>query len=225
MSETGKEKQKSSDSGKPGEKPATGGKEAAAASGAVAGAGGGGAGGGGGGDGRKRKPNGQIDRAAEAGLPPDHGPEVVVMTIRPAMFRAHPVEIGLLWVAIVGCVVSGLIGLFRAWPTWVVITLGVVVFVAAAWMGVYWLQTRFVALRVTNKRTVEVRGLLSRSTSEVLHDNIRNVQVNQTFRQRVFGVGRIGLSSSGQDGVEIEVENLPNPLRLREVIDLYRDMA
>ena len=35
MSETGKEKQKSSDSGKPGEKPATGGKEAAAASGAV----------------------------------------------------------------------------------------------------------------------------------------------------------------------------------------------
>jgi len=175
-------------------------------------------------DGRKRKPNGRIDRAAEAGLPPDHGPEVVVMTIRPAMFRAHPVEIGLLWLVIVGCVVSGSIGYFRAWPMWMVVTLWVVVLIAVVWLGVYWLQTRFVALRVTNKRTVEVRGLLSRSTSEVLHDNIRNVQVNQTFRQRVFGVGKIGLSSSGQDGVEIEVENLPNPLRLREVIDLYRDM-
>ena len=73
MSETGKEQQRSSDSGKPGEKPATGGKEAAAAAAAGSAAG---AGGGAGGDGRKRKPNGQIDRAAEAGVPPDHGPEV-----------------------------------------------------------------------------------------------------------------------------------------------------
>jgi uncharacterized membrane protein YdbT with pleckstrin-like domain len=78
------------------------------------------------------------------------------------------------------------------------------------------------AFEVTTKRTVMHRGFFSRATSEVVHDNIRNIQVDQTFLQRVFGVGRIGISSSGQDGVEIQVNHLREPDKLREIIDLYR---
>ena len=37
-------------------------------------------------------------------------------------------------------------------------------------------------------------------------------------------VGRIGISSSGQDGIELQVNHLKNPDYLREVIDLYRPL-
>ena len=83
-------------------------------------------------------------------------------------------------------------------------------------------QVLSAALDITNKRSTEVRGLFSKATSEVLHDNIRNIQIAQSFWQRIWRVGTIGISSAGQDGVEIQVQDIPNPNKIREVIDLYR---
>jgi uncharacterized membrane protein YdbT with pleckstrin-like domain len=79
-------------------------------------------------------------------------------------------------------------------------------------------------LVITNKRTIERRGLLSRATTEVLHDDIRNVQVTQTFLQRLLRTGRLGLSSSAQDDVEIVMDHVPDPERVKRVIDLYRPL-
>jgi hypothetical protein len=163
------------------------------------------------------------DRAVAAGYPPDSGPERTVLFIRPAMFRARPILFGaeaLVVVIGLGGVVWGLAqDLVWAWGG------GIVVFlIGAVPLLVWWVDRLGASLRITNKRTVQRVGLLRRSTSEVVHDNIRNLQIDQSLWQRIWGVGRIGISSSGQDGVEIVVDNLPNPDKIRRVIDLYRPL-
>jgi uncharacterized membrane protein YdbT with pleckstrin-like domain len=58
----------------------------------------------------------------------------------------------------------------------------------------------------------------------VLHSNVRNVQVGQNVFQRIFGVGKIGISSAGQSGVEIEVSGIRNPQKVSKLIDEHRQL-
>lgn len=164
------------------------------------------------------------DRAALAGLPPDQGPEVRVRLVRPAMFRARPVVFsavllaGLLGVA--GAIYFGAVDT-KLWAMW----LSLAVVLGAAGVMAFWkVLTLAAGLEITTKRTIERKGLFSRATSEVLHDNIRNIQVDQTFWQRVCNVGSIGISSSGQDGIEVHMDAVPKPKELQRTIDLYRPL-
>ena len=159
------------------------------------------------------------DRPSEMGLPPDFGPEQHVLTVHPALFRARPFRALLAW----GLVVGG--GLLAALVSGAgLIGGGALAAAGIVWLVVWWVTTKTIALVITNKRTTLRTGLLSRSTKEILHDRVQDIQVSQTFFDRVCRVGRIGLSSSGEAGVEIEAGDLPNPTRIREVIDAYRNV-
>ncbi len=164
------------------------------------------------------------DRAAAAGYPPDDGPEAPVAKVRRCWFRSRPGRFSLAVVVLLGGV-AGLVWMNtrpadRWWYLLVVPAIAAPL-VALLW---WWIDRFSAAVVITTKRTTMHVGFLRRSTSEVVHDNIRNVQVDQTFWQRVWKVGKLGISSSGQDGVEIQVNHLPNPNRLREIIDLYRPL-
>ena len=166
-----------------------------------------------------------VDRAVAAGYPPDSGPEQKVMMVRPAMFRARPMVFSACAVGLVGGLVGviyfGLIADTRNWILWPCLVLGLVLLgVFATWK----IQVLSAALEVTNKRAVERRGLLSRSTSEVLHDSIRNVTIKQSFWERIWSVGEIGIASSGHEGIEINIRNIPHPDKVRKIIDLYRPL-
>ena len=88
---------------------------------------------------------------------------------------------------------------------------------------IWWLQTLGTTLTVTDRRTVLRRGLFSKYTSEVMHCDVRNVQIGQTFFQRIFDVGTVGISSSGQADIEIEVkEGMPRPYEVKRLIDQGR---
>ena len=104
----------------------------------------------------------------------------------PSMFRNRPVEF----------VVNVLLCL---------IVVGFILFF------VWWLRCKGTTLTVTNKRTILRRGILSKSITEVWHRDVRNVQLDQTFFQRILGVGQVGISSSGQSGLEISVTGIPDP--------------
>ena len=65
---------------------------------------------------------------------------------------------------------------------------------------------------------------MRRHTSEVLHDHVRNIEIRQSFLQRITNVGYLGISSSGQDGIEIEIKDLPKPYELKALIDKYRNL-
>jgi len=164
---------------------------------------------------------GPADRAAAAGLPPDSGPEQRVALVRPAMLRAKPLTFLGLSAVLLGGVGSLVYSLFSG-PAWLGWVGGIAALLALAVLGVWKVLTFAASLEVTNKRSIMRTGLLNRSSSEVLHDSIRNIQIDQSFWNRVWRVGRIGISSSGQDGIEISLPDLPKPDELRKVIDLYR---
>lgn len=86
----------------------------------------------------------------------------------------------------------------------------------------WWLNVMGTTLTITTRKTILRKGILSKHTNEVYHSDIRNVQVSQTLGQRMFGVGKIGISSAGQSGIEVQVSGLKNPVKLKEMIDGYR---
>jgi len=166
------------------------------------------------------------DRPSKHGLPPDFGPELPVMLVRPSFFRAKPIRVLVLLAMplIAAAVATWLIGEGSGLGRGAVV-LGIAAVVCWVPMSVWWfIATRSKGLEITNKRTIERRGLLSKSTDEVLHDHVRNIKVDQSFYERVVKIGQIGIASSGSDQTEIIMEDLPDPHRIREVIDLYRPL-
>ena len=113
--------------------------------------------------------------------------------------------------------------MFRNQPVWFVITcLLCLVGVGLAVFLIWWLKCKATTLTITNDRTELRKGILSKSVSEVWHQDVRNVQLDQTFFQRIFDVGSIGISSAGQSGLEISVNGIPDPDRVKELIDQHR---
>lgn len=173
---------------------------------------------------------GDVNRVPEsaspesAGLPPEHGPEVTIAVVRPAMFRAKPFR----YMSMVGLFVGGLVLAIWAWGgerTALSVTGSVLAAAAMGWFIVWWIITHWwVKLTITNKRTIRHEGIIRRHTSEVLHDHVRNVSIRQRMLQRIMRVGSIGISSSGQSGIEIEAHDMPGPYQIKSIIDQYRDM-
>lgn len=139
------------------------------------------------------------------------------------MFRARPLQAaGLLALVLVGAAGGGWFWYHANTP---LATLGgVSVLVGCVWWAYWKVSSLGTALIITNKRTIHRQGLLSRQTREVVHDRVQDIQITQSFTQRLYNVGTLGLSSAGESGVEIVVEDLPDPKRLREIIDAYRNL-
>ncbi len=87
---------------------------------------------------------------------------------------------------------------------------------------VWWLRNRCQVLTITSYRTILRTGWLSHRTTEVLHRDVRNLQIYQTFQQRLTRTGWIGISSAGQSGIEISVDNIPHPEKVRRIVDACR---
>jgi uncharacterized membrane protein YdbT with pleckstrin-like domain len=155
--------------------------------------------------------------------------EKKVVTVHPAMFRANPlrylVMVVLFVIGLAGMLIfaipmqnSALENLWR--PLTIVIAIVFALLAAVSLLSMlYWLmRTRFEALTITSERTIWARGILDRETSEVQHDDVRNIQMRQTFADRILGVGRIAISSAGQDDMEIDIRGVPNPSRVADTI-------
>ncbi len=141
--------------------------------------------------------------ATETVVDDDHSTvskEKTVYVASPSMFRNHPIGF------ILACLLC-LVGI------------GIVI------LGVWWVRCKSTELTVTDLRTRLHRGWLSRSITEVWHRDVRNVQLSQSFFQRLFDTGRIGVSSAGQDGIEIDVSGLRNPDAIKGIIDEHRAIS
>jgi hypothetical protein len=162
--------------------------------------------------------------APAAAAPPGAGPEKTIRVVRPAMFRAHPLRFLTILALVVGGI-AGAIALWdaeRSWTIWgpLVFTLGGLGWLAKWWIAAHW----WIKITITNKRTIRHEGIVRRHSTEVMHDHVRSVDINQNFLQRLFRVGYIGIDSAGQDGIEIEIRDIPGPYEIKKVIDRYRSM-
>jgi uncharacterized membrane protein YdbT with pleckstrin-like domain len=115
----------------------------------------------------------------------------------PAMFRNQPIGFIL-------CVILSFVGL------------GLIIFLF------WWLQSKGTTLTVTDHRTILRRGILSKHINEVYHSDIRNVQIYQSFLQRIFGVGTISIASAGSGEAEIVVPGMRDPGKVKEILDAGR---
>ena len=144
--------------------------------------------------------------------------ERTLTRVHPAMFRKHPIRFLFYW-CLIG---TGMVGGGWWWTT-SPDALGAYVGIGLASLGLallgfWWLEVISATLTVTTKRTIHRTGILSRQTSEVRHNDVRNLQLDQSALERLFGVGDIAISSAGQANLEIVADAIPHPERIIETI-------
>jgi uncharacterized membrane protein YdbT with pleckstrin-like domain len=79
------------------------------------------------------------------------------------------------------------------------------------------LKLRFIALRVDGKRLRYETGMLSRSSRAMELAKVQDVRVDQTFFQRLLGIGNLTIESAGETG-RLTVNNIDRPDAVAEFI-------
>jgi uncharacterized membrane protein YdbT with pleckstrin-like domain len=115
--------------------------------------------------------------------------------------------------------------MFRAHPFWFVLF---VLLIAAFGLGLlillYWyIKTRATSLTVSDHELLYEKGILSKERLAVSLRPVRSVQVNQSFVNRILGVGEIEIKTAG-DEPEFTVTDLPDPHEVREAISRAQEM-
>ena len=83
---------------------------------------------------------------------------------------------------------------------------------------IWYIKVKAVRLTVTNQRIEVKRGILRKNTTEIHMSDVRNIRTNQSFFQRIFGVGKIIISSAATGGVEIKVKGIKSPEKVKKMI-------
>ncbi|QGJ70029.1 Membrane-flanked domain DUF304 [Planctomycetales bacterium 10988] len=147
--------------------------------------------------------------------------ENILKVVHPAMFRNDPLHfIGYLF--LIGISGYGLIRTYAADQMILAGLCAIPLLYGLLGFGIWYLRVLYTTVTITNKRTRYRVGIISKDTSEVLHDDVRNIQIDQSLVQRILGVGDIALSSSGQDDMEIKVSGLPDPEGLAALVRRYQ---
>ena len=115
--------------------------------------------------------------------------------------------------------------MFRAHPFWFIVF---VLLIAAFGLGLlillYWyIKTRATSLTVSDHELLYEKGILSKERLAVSLRHVRSVQVNQSFINRILGVGEIEIKTAG-DEPEFTVKDLPDPHEVREAISRAQEM-
>jgi hypothetical protein len=159
---------------------------------------------------------GEERRSAERAAGPVE--EETLLTARPAPFRNQPIRTAMVLLVFV---IALLVAASTPSPEAKLAAGGIAGF--AGFIFVYWyLQAMTTSLTVTNKRSTLRRGILAKRTREVRHADIRVLDVNQSFTDRLLGVGSIAIGSAGLNDVEISIGGVRNPRSVREAIDKQR---
>jgi len=150
--------------------------------------------------------------------------EEMLEKVHPSMWRRRPfrfVSLWLLFLGGIGLAISAYL-MRDTWFDWGVglqatVGLGLAGAVGIALL-VWYITVKFTKLTVTNKRTIYREGIISREISEIRHEDVRNLQIDQNAFERIMSVGDIGISSAGQEDIEIEARHIPHPDKIADTI-------
>lgn len=160
--------------------------------------------------------------SSRGGLASEMGEEVL-LKVHPVVFRRRPLgtlAIFVVWAASVFLFLKSRGSEEAAVLGWLALAMVLCsLLVIASW----YVLSVATTLTITDRRSVFRRGIIRRDTSEVQHDDVRNIQIEQTLTQRLVGVGDLGISSSGQDDLEIVVLALPNPAGIVDIVRQNQD--
>lgn len=81
-----------------------------------------------------------------------------------------------------------------------------------------WWPLSFHSYEIRNGRLFEYRGLLNQAIDELLLYRVTDIHLHRTLRQRLFGTGTIILSTRADSTPTVRLENIAQPVWVREVI-------
>ncbi|MDA0296206.1 MAG: PH domain-containing protein [Planctomycetota bacterium] len=154
--------------------------------------------------------------------------ERVLRVARPALVRGHPLASLLSTGVTLGSGSLMVLALTSAsvphWAWWI----GLIGIAAGGgWLlWIFVLGHRWDRIRITSRRSIDERGIIMRSTSEVLHTHVRNIRITQNFWQRIVGIGDLEIDSAAGDGkADIKITNVPDPDGIKRLIDAQRGLG
>ncbi len=152
--------------------------------------------------------------------------ERTIQRVRPAAFRRAPFK-SLLLFLVAGAAIAAAIAVSmksdKQWLVGTTVVSGVVIsLLCITPLVIAFLEARFESLTVTSQRSVWRRGIFSKATSEVQHDDIRNIQIKQGFFDQILKIGTVSISSAGQDDMEIVVTGVQRPQEFVEMVRTYQ---
>lgn len=133
----------------------------------------------------------------------------IVYNATPPVFRNNPKMFVLSVLALVG---AGALSQDVPQLPLAVFAVGILV-----WMYLY-VSSKSRRLIITKDEVRFEKGLLAKDRTELGLKSVRSIRINQTFMQRVLGVATVEFFSAG-DVAEISVKGLPDPHRIRELVD------
>jgi membrane protein YdbS with pleckstrin-like domain len=101
----------------------------------------------------------------------------------------------------------------------------VVVFLLLFLFGFLWLLARYfrwirTVYAVTSRRVIIQKGILGKDFDEIPVNQVRGVDVHQSFGQRILGYGTVRVSSEGGTRVGNEDwKGIPKPFRFQKIIE------
>lgn len=141
--------------------------------------------------------------------------EAEVRIVHPTIFRRNVFGTIVCWLLLIGgitFIVFGVMTGFAVFLGWLWTIGGILMVLAGGFfLGKWFLVSRTTYLTLTTERTIYRRGIFTKSTSEVQHDDVRNIKIDQNFMERLLKYGNLAISSSGQDEMEIVIKGIPNP--------------
>jgi len=89
-----------------------------------------------------------------------------------------------------------------------------------------WLTVKSHVYRLTTERLLTTEGIFSKTTESLELYRVKDIRMNQSFVQRLFGLENIELISSDMDTPDIIVEYIPKDLllgdKLRQAVESCR---
>lgn len=74
-------------------------------------------------------------------------------------------------------------------------------------------------LKVSEDCTTLKQGLLSRTNNNVYHHSVGNIRISQSLIERILNVGTLEIASAGTSNYEIKVSGIPDPKKIRTLIE------
>jgi len=83
---------------------------------------------------------------------------------------------------------------------------------------VAWWRRRSVVLRIYPGRIMLERGLVSKSYREFMARDIRSIEIDKGLLARIVGIGNLTISTAATVDPDEEIEGIPDPKGIRDLI-------
>jgi uncharacterized membrane protein YdbT with pleckstrin-like domain len=84
--------------------------------------------------------------------------------------------------------------------------------------GLIYLARSYTYWSLTSDRLIERRGFLSSRRREMELADMRSIEVNRSFKQRMLGLGDVGVASAASADFMIRMLDIPDPERIAEIL-------